>query len=71
MTDQKPALDHVAVPVVTRAGAGDAGTGRSGGAVRHSGVSPQHTPATRRWCGTVSNEPGVGGADDPPSRKGW
>jgi uncharacterized RmlC-like cupin family protein len=26
--------------------------------VRISGVSPQHTPATRIWYGKVSNEPG-------------
>lgn len=47
-----------AVPVVTRAGSEDRGTGQSGGAVRMSGVSPQHTPATRVWFGKVSNEPG-------------
>ena len=37
----------------------DVGTGQSGGAVRISGVSPQHTPATRIWFGKVSNEPGL------------
>lgn len=47
-----------AVPVVTRAGSEDTGTGQSGGCVRASGVSPQHTPATRIWYGRVSNEPG-------------
>jgi enamine deaminase RidA (YjgF/YER057c/UK114 family)/uncharacterized RmlC-like cupin family protein len=47
-----------AVPVVTRAGAEHTGTGQSGGAVRVSGVSPQHTPAQRIWFGQVSNEPG-------------
>jgi uncharacterized RmlC-like cupin family protein len=47
-----------AVPVVTRAGSEDTGTGQSGGCVRVSGVSPQHTPATRIWFGRVSNEPG-------------
>ncbi|MEV4734750.1 cupin domain-containing protein [Saccharopolyspora sp. NPDC049426] len=45
-------------PVVTRKGQEDAGTGQSGGAVRVSGVGPQHTPATRIWYGRVSNEPG-------------
>jgi uncharacterized RmlC-like cupin family protein len=46
------------VPVVTRKGHEHTGTGQSGGAVRISGVSPQHTPATRIWFGKVSNEPG-------------
>lgn len=46
------------VPVVTRKGKEDQHTGQSGGAVRISGVSPQHTPATRIWYGKVSNEPG-------------
>ncbi|GAA1879870.1 cupin domain-containing protein [Williamsia serinedens] len=46
------------VPVVTRAGQEHTETGQSGGAVRVSGVSPQHTPATRIWFGRVSNEPG-------------
>ncbi len=46
------------VPVVTRKGQEHGGTGQSGGAVRVSGVSPQHTPATRIWYGQVSNEPG-------------
>lgn len=46
------------VPVVTRRGSEDQHTGQSGGAVRISGVSPQHTPATRIWYGKVSNEPG-------------
>jgi uncharacterized RmlC-like cupin family protein len=45
-------------PVVTRAGQEHRGTGQSGGAVRVSGVSTQHTPATRIWFGKVSNEPG-------------
>ncbi|WP_432489415.1 cupin domain-containing protein [Kineococcus sp. SYSU DK018] len=45
-------------PVVTRAGQEHRGTGQSGGAVRVSGVSVQHTPATRIWFGKVSNEPG-------------
>lgn len=45
-------------PVVTRSGNEDQQTGQSGGAVRISGISPQHTPATRIWYGKVSNEPG-------------
>ncbi|KQP39533.1 cupin domain-containing protein [Methylobacterium sp. Leaf106] len=45
-------------PVVTRAGEEDTRTSQSGGAVRISGVSPQHTPATRIWYGMVSNAPG-------------
>jgi uncharacterized RmlC-like cupin family protein len=55
MTDTAPAE---VVPVVTRAGGESTETGQSGGAVRISGVSPQHTPATRIWYGKVSNEPG-------------
>jgi uncharacterized RmlC-like cupin family protein len=47
-----------AVPVVTRAGQEDQATGQSGGALRVSGVSRAHTPATRIWFGQVSNEPG-------------
>jgi uncharacterized RmlC-like cupin family protein len=46
------------VPVVTRKGHENRETGQSGGAVRISGVGPQHTPATRIWFGKVSNEPG-------------
>lgn len=46
------------VPVVTRLGQEYSGTAQSGGAVRMSGVSPQHTPATRIWFGKVTNEPG-------------
>lgn len=46
------------IPVVTRKGQENRETGQSGGAVRISGVSPQHTPATRVWFGKVSNEPG-------------
>ncbi|BAD56085.1 cupin domain-containing protein [Nocardia farcinica] len=51
-------LDTTAVPVVTPAGQEHTDTAQSGGAVRVSGVSPQHTPATRIWYGRVSNEPG-------------
>lgn len=46
------------VPVVTRGGLEAGNTGQSAGATRVSGVSPQHTPATRLWFGKVSNEPG-------------
>jgi uncharacterized RmlC-like cupin family protein len=45
-------------PVVTRKNQEDRQTAQSGGAVRISGVSRQHTPATRLWFGKVSNEPG-------------
>ncbi|GJD59861.1 cupin domain-containing protein [Methylobacterium dankookense] len=45
-------------PIVTRAGEEDTSTGQSGGAIRVSGVSRQHTPATRIWFGKVSNAPG-------------
>ncbi|WP_212761185.1 cupin domain-containing protein [Nocardia uniformis] len=46
------------VPIVTRAGHEFADTAQSGGAVRVSGVSIQHTPATKIWFGKVTNEPG-------------
>ncbi len=46
------------VPVVTRNGEEDRNTTQSGDCIRVSGVSPQHTPATRIWFGEVSNEPG-------------
>jgi len=55
MTEQ---ITDQVVPVVTRKGAEHRDTGQSGGAVRISGVSPQHTPATKIWYGQVSNEPG-------------
>ncbi|AKE01134.1 cupin (plasmid) [Rhodococcus erythropolis] len=45
-------------PIVTRTGHEDTRTPSSGGAIRVSGVSPQHTPATKIWYGRVSNEPG-------------
>jgi len=45
-------------PVVTRADAEHTDTADSGGAVRISGVSIQHTPARRLWYGKVKNEPG-------------
>jgi len=59
MTEQiSRQLTEQVVPVVTRKGAEHRDTGQSGGAVRISGVSPQHTPATKIWYGQVSNEPG-------------
>ncbi|WP_330255977.1 cupin domain-containing protein [Nocardia sp. NBC_00565] len=51
-------LDTTAVPILTRGGHEYTDTAQSGGAVRVSGVSPQHTPATRIWYGKVTNEPG-------------
>lgn len=59
MTEQiSQQLTEQVVPVVTRKGAEHRDTGQSGGAVRISGVSAQHTPATKIWYGQVSNEPG-------------
>ncbi len=46
------------MPVVTRAGEESLHTADSGDALRISGVSIQHTPATRLWFGKVSNEAG-------------
>jgi uncharacterized RmlC-like cupin family protein len=46
------------VPVVTRGAELHGDTPDSGGAHRVSGVSAQHTPATRIWFGQVSNDPG-------------
>ncbi len=46
------------VPVVTRGGLEVGATGQSAGATRISGVSAQHTPATKLWFGKVSNESG-------------
>ena len=54
-------------PVVTRRGEEVTRTGQSHGAVRVSGVSPQHTPATKLWFGKVSNEPGF---RSPPHHHG-
>ncbi|WP_159803474.1 cupin domain-containing protein [Arthrobacter zhaoguopingii] len=51
-------MSQPAVPVITRHGQEDTSTAQSGGAVRVSGVGPQHTPATRIWFGKVSNRPG-------------
>jgi uncharacterized RmlC-like cupin family protein len=56
-----------AVPIVTRKGQEDTRTAQSGGAVRISGVSPQHTPAQKIWFGKVSNEPGF---RSPPHHHG-
>ncbi len=55
------------VPVVTRAHQLDMNTGQSGDCVRSSGVSPQHTPATRIWFGKVTNQPGF---RSPPHHHG-
>lgn len=46
------------IPVVTKNGEEDRNTTQSGDCVRVSGVSIQHTPATKIWFGEVSNEPG-------------
>ena len=46
------------VPVVTRSSELGEQTLQSGECVRKSGVSPQHTSATKIWFGRVSNEPG-------------
>lgn len=48
------------VPFVTRGGQEFGQTAQSGGAQRISGVSPQHTPATKLWFGKVKNDPGYG-----------
>lgn len=55
------------VPVVTRHGNYSDNTGQSGDCIRRSGVSPQHTPATKIWFGQVSNEPGF---RSPPHHHG-
>jgi uncharacterized RmlC-like cupin family protein len=60
-------MSEPVVPVVTRAHALDGNTGQSGDCVRRSGVSPQHTPATKIWFGQVSNEPGF---RSPPHHHG-
>lgn len=46
------------IPIVTRAGHEDTSTLQSGDCVRVSGVSIQHTPATKIWFGKVTNKPG-------------
>jgi len=45
----------IVVPVVTRKGQEPGDTEQSEGATRVSGVSSQHTPATRIWFGQVRN----------------
>ena len=45
-------------PIVTKKGEEHQGPGQSSGAVRMSGVSAEHTPASRIWFGKVSNQPG-------------
>lgn len=56
MTSTEPRTD--VRPIVTKHGEEYGSTGQSGGAHRVSGVSPQHTPATKIWFGKVSNDPG-------------
>lgn len=56
--EQYAGADGKIVPVVTRAGDESTDTTQSGDCVRVSGVSIQHTPATRIWFGKVSNKPG-------------
>ncbi len=46
------------VPVITRGSELSGNTLQSGQCIRTSGVSPQHTPATKIWFGRVTNEPG-------------
>lgn len=50
--------DGKVIPVVTRAGHENTQTMQSGDCRRVSGVSIQHTPATRIWFGQVLNKPG-------------
>lgn len=50
--------DGQIAPVVTRSGQESTDTTQSGDCVRVSGVSIQHTPATKIWFGQVSNKPG-------------
>ena len=45
----------IVMPFVTRAGDEPDRTGQSEGASRISGISIQHTPATRLWFGKVHN----------------
>jgi uncharacterized RmlC-like cupin family protein len=55
---QEDEMSSAIRPIVTRKGSENTLTAQSGGAIRISGVSPQHTPATKIWFGKVSNEPG-------------
>ena len=48
----------IVMPFVRRAGDEPDRTGQSEGASRISGISIQHTPATRLWFGKVSNDAG-------------
>jgi uncharacterized RmlC-like cupin family protein len=57
-TAQRIGQNGPVVPVVTRGGQEPDTTGQSEGATRISGVSPQHTPATRLWFGQVHNDAG-------------
>src|SRR5262245_3116394 len=57
-SQQEDEMSAAVRPVVTRKGAEHTLTAQSGGAVRISGVSQQHTPATKIWFGKVSNDPG-------------
>lgn len=56
--NSKYATDGEVIPVVTRMGEEDTSTLQSGDCVRVSGVSIQHTPATKIWFGKVTNKPG-------------
>jgi uncharacterized RmlC-like cupin family protein len=60
LADEELIMDahDIVIPVVTRGGQEPGATGQSGGATRISGVSIEHTPATRLWFGKVRNEPG-------------
>jgi uncharacterized RmlC-like cupin family protein len=50
--------EKTVVPVVTRAAELGSDTAQSEGLQRFSGVSIQHTPATRLWFGKAVNDPG-------------
>jgi uncharacterized RmlC-like cupin family protein len=67
MTTSEEALRTDVVPVVTRAGSEAQNENQGEGVHRISGVSPQHTPATRIWFGKVWNEPGF---RSPPHHHG-
>lgn len=54
----EPELRWDIAPQVTRAGQEHGLTADASGAVRVSGVSPQHTGASQLWFGRVSNKPG-------------
>lgn len=67
MTTSREVLRTDVVPVVTRAGSEATNENQGEGVHRISGVSPQHTPATRIWFGKVWNEPGF---RSPPHHHG-